>query len=295
MHAKKFDKLATGLLYTIAGVIVTILASLILYILVRGLPHISWSFLTGKSSSYQAGGGIGIQLYNSFFLLVITLIISIPLSTGAGIYLAEYAKKGRLTDFIRTCIEILSSLPSVVVGLFGYLIFVVQFEYGFSILSGALALTVFSLPQMTRNVEDSLRHVHHTQREAGLALGISRWETVLHVVIPEALPGIVTGIVLASGRIFGEAAALIYTAGQSAPALDWSNWNPFSVTSPISIFRQAETLAVHIWKVNSEGTIPDGTLVSAGSAAVLLIFILIFNLAARRIGKVLHRKLTSAQ
>lgn len=295
MHAKKFDKLATGILYTIAGVIVTILASLILYILVRGLPHISWSFLTGKSSSYQAGGGIGIQLYNSFFLLVITLIISIPLSTGAGIYLAEYAKKGRLTDFIRTCIEILSSLPSVVVGLFGYLIFVVQFEYGFSILSGALALTVFTLPQMTRNVEDSLRHVHHTQREAGLALGISRWETVLHVVIPEALPGIVTGIVLASGRIFGEAAALIYTAGQSAPALDWSNWNPFSVTSPISIFRQAETLAVHIWKVNSEGTIPDGTLVSAGSAAVLLIFILIFNLAARRIGKVLHKKLTSAQ
>ena len=295
MHAKKFDKLATGILYTIAGVIVTILASLILYILVRGLPHISWSFLTGKSSSYQAGGGIGIQLYNSFFLLVITLIISIPLSTGAGIYLAEYAKKGRLTDFIRTCIEILSSLPSVVVGLFGYLIFVVQFEYGFSILSGALALTVFNLPQMTRNVEDSLRHVHHTQREAGLALGISRWETVLHVVIPEALPGIVTGIVLASGRIFGEAAALIFTAGQSAPALDWSNWNPFSVTSPISIFRQAETLAVHIWKVNSEGTIPDGTLVSAGSAAVLLIFILIFNLAARRIGKVLHKKLTSAQ
>mgnify|MGYP003583274711 FL=1 len=295
MHAKKFDKLATGLLYTIAGVIVTILASLILYILVRGLPHISWSFLTGKSSSYQAGGGIGIQLYNSFFLLIITLIISIPLSTGAGIYLAEYAKKGRLTDFIRTCIEILSSLPSVVVGLFGYLIFGVQFEYGFSILSGALALTVFNLPQMTRNVEDSLRHVHHTQREAGLALGISRWETVLHVVVPEALPGIVTGIVLASGRIFGEAAALIFTAGQSAPALDWSNWNPFSVTSPISIFRQAETLAVHIWKVNSEGTIPDGTLVSAGSAAVLLIFILIFNLAARRIGKVLHKKLTSAQ
>ena len=295
MHAKKFDKLATGILYTIAGVIVTILASLILYILVRGLPHISWSFLTGKSSSYQAGGGIGIQLYNSFFLLIITLIISIPLSTGAGIYLAEYAKKGRLTDFIRTCIEILSSLPSVVVGLFGYLIFVVQFEYGFSILSGALALTVFNLPQMTRNVEDSLRHVHHTQREAGLALGISRWETVLHVVIPEALPGIVTGIVLASGRTFGEAAALIFTAGQSAPALDWSNWNPFSVTSPISIFRQAETLAVHIWKVNSEGTIPDGTLVSAGSAAVLLIFILIFNLAARRIGKVLHKKLTSAQ
>ncbi|MBF0818375.1 phosphate ABC transporter permease PstA [Streptococcus acidominimus] len=294
MHAKKVDKLATGILYSIAGIIVAILTSLILYILLRGLPHVSWSFLTGKSSSYQAGGGIGIQLYNSFFLLVVTILISVPLSTGAGIYLAEYAKKGRLTNFIRTCIEILSSLPSVVVGLFGYLIFVVQFQYGFSILSGALALTVFNLPQMTRNVEDSLRNVHHTQREAGLALGISRWETVVHVVIPEALPGIVTGIVLASGRIFGEAAALIYTAGQSAPALDWSNWNPLSVTSPISIFRQSETLAVHIWKVNSEGTIPDATQVSAGSAAILLIFILIFNVSARYIGKRLHAKLTSA-
>lgn len=294
MHAKKIDKLATATLYSIAGVIVVLLTSLILYILLRGLPHVSWSFLTGKSSSYKAGGGVGIQLYNSFFLLVVTLLISVPLSTGAGIYLAEYAKKGPLTNFIRTCIEILSSLPSVVVGLFGYLIFVVQFEYGFSILSGALALTVFNLPQMTRNVEDSLRHVHHTQREAGLALGLSRWETVLHVVIPEALPGIVTGIVLASGRIFGEAAALIYTAGQSAPALDWSNWNPLSVTSPISIFRQSETLAVHIWKVNSEGTIPDATQVAAGSAAILLVFILIFNLSARYIGKKLHAKMTSA-
>ena len=294
MHAKKLDKLATAVLYSIAGIIVAILASLILYILVRGLPHVSWSFLTGKSSSYQAGGGIGIQLYNSFFLLVITLFISVPLSMGAGIYLAEYAKKGRVTNFVRTCIEILSSLPSVVVGLFGYLIFVVQFEYGFSIISGALALTVFNLPQMTRNVEDSLKNVHHTQREAGLALGLSRWETVLHVVVPEALPGIVMGIVLASGRIFGEAAALIYTAGQSAPALDWSNWNVLSVSSPISIFRQAETLAVHIWKVNSEGTIPDGTLVSAGSAAVLLIFILIFNFGARKLGSYLHKKLTAA-
>ena len=294
MHAKRMDKIATGVLYAISGIIVAILASLILYILVCGLPHVSWHFLTGKSSSYQAGGGIGIQLYNSFFLLVITLVISFPLSLGAGIYLSEYAKKGRLTNLVRTCIEILSSLPSVVVGLFGYLVFVVQFKYGFSIISGALALTVFNLPQMTRNIEDSLQHVHHTQREAGLTLGLSRWETVIHVVVPEALPSIITGVVLASGRIFGEAAALIYTAGQSAPALDWSNWNIFSVTSPISIFRQAETLAVHIWKVNSEGTIPDSIEVSAGSAAVLLIFILIFNFGARKLGSYLHKKLTSA-
>lgn len=295
MNPKKADKMATSVLYVISGIIVVILASLLLYILVRGLPHISWHFLTSPSKAYEVGGGIGIQLFNSIFLLVITMIISFPLSLGAGIYLSEYANQNSwVTNLVRTSIEILSSLPSVVVGLFGFLIFVVQFGYGFSIISGALALTVFNLPLMTRNVEEALKAVHHTQREGGLALGLSRWETVLHVIVPEALPGIVTGVVLSSGRIFGEAAALIYTAGQSAPALDWSNWNPMSVSSPISIFRQAETLAVHIWKVNGEGTVPDSAAVSAGASAVLIIFVLLFNFGARFIGKKIHSKLTAS-
>lgn len=293
-NPKRTDKIATGVLYGISGFIVLVLAALLLYILARGIPHISWSFLTGTSKSYQAGGGIGVQLYNSVFLLVITIIISLPISLGAGIYLSEYAGKGRLTDIIRTAIEILSSLPSVVVGLFSFLIFVIQFGYGFSILSGALALTMFNLPLLTRSIEDSLQAVHYTQREAGLALGLSRWETVTRIVVPEASPGILTGIILSSGRIFGEAAALIYTAGQSAPALDFTNWNPLSVSSPISLFRQAETLAVHIWKVNSEGTMPDGNSVSAGASAVLIIAVLLFNFGARALGNRLHKKMTSA-
>lgn len=294
MNAKKIDKIATGVLYAISGIIVFILAAMLLYILLRGLPHVSWHFLTSPCKAYQTGGGIGIQLFNSLYLLLITMIISFPLSLGAGIYLSEYAKKNWLTDLIRTSIEILSSLPSVVVGLFGFLVFVIQFQYGFSILSGALALTLFNLPLLTRNIEESLRAIHFTQREAGLALGLSRWETVIHVVLPEASPGILTGLILSSGRIFGEAAALIYTAGQSAPALDFTNWNPLSVSSPISIFRQAETLAVHIWKINSEGTMPDGAQVSAGASAVLILAVLIFNFGARALGKRLHKKLTSA-
>ncbi|MFR2392580.1 MAG: phosphate ABC transporter permease PstA, partial [Enterococcus gallinarum] len=245
MNAKRSDKIATGVLYAVAGIIVLILASLLLYILVRGIPHISWEFLTSPSKAYQEGGGIGIQLFNSLYLLLVTMIISFPISLGAGIYLSEYAKKNWFTDVVRTSIEILSSLPSVVVGLFGFLVFVIQFGYGFSIISGALALTFFNLPLLTRNVEESLQAIHYTQREAGLSLGLSRWETVMRIIVPEATPGILTGVILSSGRIFGEAAALIYTAGQSAPALDFSNWNPLSVSSPISIFRQAETLAVH--------------------------------------------------
>lgn len=114
------------------------------------------------------------------------MIISFPISLGAGIYLSEYAKKNWLTDIIRTSIEILSSLPSVVVGLFGFLVFVIQFGYGFSIISGALALTFFNLPLLTRNVEESLQAIHYTQREAGLSLGLSRWETVTRIIVPEA-------------------------------------------------------------------------------------------------------------
>ncbi|MBM6615672.1 phosphate ABC transporter permease PstA [Desemzia sp. RIT804] len=294
MNPKKVDKIAVGVIYAMSGVIVLILASLLLFILWRGLPQISWEFLTAPAKSFQVGGGVGIQLFNSFYLLLLTMLISTPLALGAAIYLSEYAKQNWMTDFVRTAIEVLSSLPSVVVGLFGFLIFVIQFDFGFSILSGALALTIFNLPLLTRTIEDSLQAIPATQREAGLALGLSRWETVTRVILPAALPGIITGMILAAGRIFGEAAALIYTAGQSAPALDFTNWNPQSITSPLNIFRPAETLAVHIWKINSEGVMPDGAEVSAGASAVLIIAVMLFNLGSRYLGRKLQKKATSA-
>ncbi|PLS36882.1 phosphate ABC transporter, permease protein PstA [Carnobacterium maltaromaticum] len=294
MNAKKADKLAVGILYGISGIIVLILFSLLAFILWRGVPHLSWEFLTSPAKTFTKGGGIGIQLFNSFYLLILTMLISVPISLGAGIYLSEYAKKNRITDVIRTAIEVLSSLPSIIVGLFGFLIFVVQMGFGFSILSGALALTLFNLPLLTRTVEDSLRAISPTQREAGLALGLSRWETVTKIITPAALPGILTGMILAAGRVFGEAAALIYTAGQSAPALDFSNWNPLYISSPLNPMRPAETLAVHIWKVNSEGIMPDAATVSAGASAVLIISVLLFNFLARFLGKWIHKKATSA-
>ena len=294
MNAKKADKLAVGILYGISGIIVLILFSLLAFILWRGVPHLSWEFLTSPAKTFTKGGGIGIQLFNSFYLLILTMLISVPISLGAGIYLSEYTKKNWITDVIRTAIEVLSSLPSIVVGLFGFLIFVVQMGFGFSILSGALALTLFNLPLLTRTVEDSLRAISPTQREAGLALGLSRWETVTKIITPAALPGILTGMILAAGRVFGEAAALIYTAGQSAPALDFSNWNPLYISSPLNPMRPAETLAVHIWKVNSEGIMPDAAAVSAGASAVLIISVLLFNFLARFLGKWIHKKATSA-
>lgn len=208
--------------------------------------------------------------------------------------MAEYAKKNWLTDFLRTVIEVLSSLPSIVVGLFGFLFFVINMGWGFSILSGALALTVFNLPLLVRVVEESLRSIPAAQREAGLALGISRWEAVTHILLPAALPGILTGVILSAGRIFGEAAALIYTAGMSSPDLDFTNWNPFSSTSPFNPMRPAETLAVHIWKINGEGMMPDVQAVSDGAAAFLVLAILVFNLLARLIGRLVYKKMTAS-
>lgn len=296
VNAKRADKIATAFLYGIAGFVIVILAALLGYILIQGVPHLSWEFLTSPSTAFSAGGGIGIQLFNSFYLLIITMLISFPIALGAGIYLNEYANpKSRVTGLIRTSIEILSSLPSVVVGLFGFLVFVVQFKLGFSILSGAIALTFFNLPLLTRSVEDSLRTVPDIQREAGAALGLSRWETVGHIILPAALPSIVTGLVLSAGRVFGEAAALIYTAGQSAPALNFSDWNPFNISSPLNIMRPAETLSVHIWKINSEGIMPDAAAVSAGASAVLIIAVLIFNFLARYLSNYLFKRLTATK
>lgn len=294
MNAKTADKIATGIIYMISGIVALILAAMLAFILVRGVPHLSWHFLTAPAKSFEAGGGIGVQLFNSFYLLVLAMAISFPIALAAAIYLNEYARKGPLTTMVRTAIEILSSLPSVVVGLFGFLLFVVKFHFGFSILSGAIALTFFNLPLLTRSIETSLAQIPNLQREAGSALGLSRWETVIHVILPAAVPSIVTGVVLSAGRVFGEAAALIYTAGQSAPALNFSDWNPFNISSPLNPMRPAETLAVHIWKINSEGIMPDVSAVSAGSSAVLIIVVLLFNFSARKLGTKLHKKLTSA-
>lgn len=289
---KLFDKLATIIIYIMSGIIVLILIGLLLYILGNGLRYINWHFLTGKAENFTAGGGIGIQLFNSFELLVLSMVISIPIATGTAIYLSEYSSNGRTARLIRSSIEILSSLPSIVVGLFGFLVFVISFKIGFSILSGALTLTVFNLPLLIRSIEDSLSSIPQSQREAGLALGLSKYETVIHVIIPDALPAIITGLILGAGRVFGEAAALIYTAGQSAPVLDFTNLNPLSITSPLNLMRPAETLAVHIWKVNSEGIIPDATAVSAGASAVLILAVLIFNLLARYLGNKVYQKMT---
>lgn len=293
MNSKTANKVATAVIIFGAFLIVCLLAGLLGFILVRGIGHISWDFLTSRPQTIKVGGGIGPQLFNSLFLLFLTMIITIPLGLGAGIYMSEYAPANRITAFVRLVVEVLSSFPSIVVGLFGLLIFVNLFGFGFSLFSGALALTIFNLPLMVRITEQGLRSVPKEQKEASLALGLSEWKTITSVMTPIALPIIISGTILASGRVFGEAAALLFTAGMSSPRLDFSDWNPLSPVSPLNPFRPAETLAVHIWKINSEGLAPDAGLIAAGASAVLVITVLLFNLVARWLGRYMYRKFTA--
>ncbi|MCL6603464.1 MAG: phosphate ABC transporter permease PstA [Paenibacillus sp.] len=295
MKPKTVDKIATTVIVFFALLIVGILLGLLGYILMRGLSHISLDFLFSPPQKIRAGGGVGPQLFNSIYLLVLTLIVTVPLGLGAGIFMAEYARPGKITSFIRLIVEVLSSFPSIVVGLFGLLLIVNYFDLGFSLVSGALALTVFNLPLMVRITEQAFRTVPKQQKEAGFALGLSKWKIVTSVLFPVALPTIITGTILSAGRVFGEAAALMFTAGMSSPRLDFGNWNPLSPTSPLNPFRPAETLAVHIWKVNSEGLAPDAAEIAAGASAVLVLTILIFNLAARFFGRYIYRKLTASK
>lgn len=287
------DRFATFIFGLCAAIITAILVGLFSYIIFNGAKELNFDFLTTRSSAIGSGGGIRDQLFNSFYILFITMLITVPLGVGGGVYMAEYAPQNKVTDFIRTCIEVLSSLPSIVIGMFGLLMFVNLTGWGYTIIGGALALTVFNLPVMVRVTEDALRSVPKDQKEASLALGVTKWHTVKTVLIPGALPSIITGAILASGRVFGEAAALLFTAGLSTPRLDFTNWSPFSDTSPLNVFRPAETLAVHIWNVNTQGIIPDAEAIANGASAVLVLSVLLFNLVARWLGSFIHKKLTS--
>lgn len=281
MSARMIDKLATVVMWLAAIVILGILVAFLVYILYKGVPALSWNFIFGKPSEIQAGGGVGPQLFNSFYILFLSLLFSIPVAIGAGVYLAEYAGNNRLTDMIRLSTESLATVPSIVLGLFGMIIFVNILGLGFSIIGGALTLMLLNLPVLVRVTEDSVRTVPAQYREASLALGATKWQTIWRVVLPNALPGIITGITLTAGRALGETAILIFTAGTTV-----SRHMPnFDVTA------SGETLAVHLWYVMAVGLVPDRIDIANGIGALLVITILILNLMVTIPSRILQRKL----
>ena len=286
------DRIATWVLWAIGAFVVLVLGAIILHFVLASLGTISLDFLFGDPSDTSVGG-IGPVLWNSIYVLVLTLFITVPLGILGGIYMAEYAGSGRIPNLIRLSQELISSVPSIVVGLFGLALFVDATRWSFTALGGSLALSVFNLPLMTRLTEQALRAVPAVERDGSLALGTTKWQTIRHVVLPLAIPGIVTGIILTAGRIFGEAAALLFTAGISTPPhYDFTNLNLGDPRSPWSPFHPATTLAVYIWKLNSEGLGSFVRQIADASAAVLVVMVLLFNLGARGLGRLLQRRVT---
>lgn len=267
-RARMWDRLATALLWGAGVLILLVLGGFLVRILGQGLAIIDWHFLTGKPRAILAGGGIGPQLFNTFYITGLSLLFSVPVGVGAGIWMAEYSKPGRLTRLIRLSTESLASVPSIVLGLFGMILFVQAMGWGFTILGGALALALLNLPVLVRVTEETVRSVPQTYREGSLALGATRWQTIAGAVLPTALPGILTGVTLVAGRAVGETAILIYTAGVSV-SRHLPDFNPFAA---------GETLAVRIWAIKSEGLVPDAEQIAAGASALLLLVVLAFNL-----------------
>ena len=289
------DRAATTVLWGTGVLVLAILGSIIAHFALAAWGVVSPGFILGDPSS-SALGGILPVLWNSIYMLVLTMLIAVPVGVLGGIYMSEYAGDNAVTTAIRFAEEAISSVPSIVVGLFGLALFVIAFGWSFSAISGALALTVFNLPLMMRLAEQALRGVPQDERDASLALGATKWQTIRNVVLPLAIPGIITGIILTAGRIFGEAAALIFTAGLSTPGgYDFSNFNIADAQSPWSPFHTSTTLSVYIWKLNSEGLSQFVHQIADTSAAILVVAVLAFNLLARGLGRALQRRTTGSR
>ena len=268
MDTKVQNQAAIGVLWLVGLSILGLLAVFLGYILYKGLPILSLAFVLGKSSDMMAGGGVGAQWFNSFYMLAISLGISLPVALGAGIYLAEYAKETKLTKCIRLSVESLATVPSIVLGLFGMILFVHVMDLGFSIIGGALTLVLLNLPLLVRVTEEAIRTVPKSHKKASLALGATKLQTVLRVILPAALPGIITGITLTAGRALGETAILIFTAGTTVSRHMFD----------FDVMAGGETLAVHLWYLMSTGLVPDRELIADGIGALLILTILIGNI-----------------
>ncbi|MCL1884857.1 MAG: phosphate ABC transporter permease PstA [Defluviitaleaceae bacterium] len=262
------DKLLSTLTWSFAILTLTSLIFIILHVLIGGIPYLNLSlfernFTTENVSMFPA-------IVSTFYMVLLTLVMAVPLGIFTSIYLVEYVKKGsRLVVFIRSATEMLAGIPSVVYGLFGMLLFVEFFGLGWSIIAGSLTLTIMILPVIIRTTEEALKSVSGGFREGGFALGAGKLRVVFKIVLPSAIPGILAGVILGIGRIIGESAALIFTAG-TVPQI------------PENLTNSARTLSVHMWALSAEA---HHTGEAYATAVILLLIVLVINTASAVIAR----------
>ena len=261
INAKISQRIAKFLIWTAALLVRVILFSIIINILMKGIPMISWQFLTEIPRNMGRTGGISSSIAGTLLVTAVAVIVATPFGIGTAIYLTEYTREGRVTRIIRFSAESLAGIPSIVYGLFGFIFFVIYLKMGWSILSGGLTMAIMILPTIIRTSEEAIRTVPQLYREVGFSLGSTKWQAVTRTVLPSALPGIVNGVILSIGRCVAETAAVILTAGSA-------------LRMPTSLFSPTRTMAVHFYILAREGISMENAY---GTAALLILLILLLN------------------
>jgi phosphate transport system permease protein len=262
LNPKVEQGLVKAALQVMTAVTVFILFFIIIFILRKGIPVLDLSFLTRNPVDMGRGGGIFSTIVGTLVLTFVAVLIAAPFGVGTAIFLTEYTWENRVTRIIRFGADCLAGIPSIIFGLFGFILFVMKLGFGWSILSGGLTLAFMILPTIIRTSEEAIKSVPASFRQVSFSLGSTRWQMVTRVVLPAALPGIVTGIILSIGRSIGETAAVIFTAGSA-------------LHLPTSIFSSSRTMAVHFYILAREGISMSNAY---GTAAILVISVLIINL-----------------
>jgi phosphate transport system permease protein len=268
VDSKKTEKIAFFLLFLATMLIVVPVGLIVVIIVQKGFAAISWQFLTDVPRQGMRAGGIFPAIVGTVYLVLGSIIFALPVGLLAAIYLSEYAKDNYLTRIIRLAIVNLAGVPSVVYGLFGLAIFVVFFKFGTSILSGSLTLGIMILPVIITTSREALESVPYPFREASLSLGASKWQTIRHIVLPNAVPGILTGTILGLGRAAGETAPILFTVAAF-----------YLPQMPKSIFDQAMALPYHLYVISTQVPNVDEKI-RYGTALVLLFLVLFMNLVA---------------
>ncbi len=282
---RPLDTVLLAAVYISASLSVILLLGIIGYVFVKGIGTVNWKFLTSVTSALNQTAGIAGNLVNTLYIIVITLLIATPLGVGSAIYLNEYAKPGRIVSMIEFTTETLSGIPSIIFGLFGMVFFGESLGLGYSLLTGSFTLTIMVLPLITRNTQEALRTVPDSYRSGALGMGSTKWHMIRTILLPSSMSGIVTGIILALGRIVGESAALLFTAG-----------------SDYKLPRFGSDFAANVERLFTKTTESGGTLTielylqmqkgqyetAFGIGCVLIVIVLILNLLTKLAAKKLR-------
>ena len=276
-----WNQFFTGAVWVAALFVIVLVVGIIGMVLVRGLPHVNWTFLTTTSSILRGTNGILPAIINTLYIILLTLVIVLPLGVGAAVYLTEYATNRKLIAAIEFTNETLAGIPSIIYGLVGMLVFAQALGFQTSLLSGSLTLVIMTLPTIIRTTQESLKTVPVGYREGAMGLGAGKWHIIRTIVLPCSIDGIVTGCILSIGRIVGESAALLFTAGMGMALNDFfGSFDQFIHSSGVSL-----TVALYVYaKERAEFD------VAFAIAAILMLLTLVINLTAKLVGKKLKKK-----